>query len=312
MSLSAGCSWEPHVKRFRYEDIRKILIAKTIAESGSMQRAAKELRVTPSAVSQALAALERRAGAPLFLRDQGRTTPTEACLTLLTKAQPALSALDSLFEEEAKSFRIDYLDLGVFEGLSPSVVVNFAKQLRGSYPHARLNFTVGQTPELLQKLRSGELCTALVPDSEGLDRLRVQEVGRDVVGLFVSPTHRNHVEDWAKIEEMGFGVIAAAGDAMPPYLKRFIKSLGSKPRVTMACDSYEILRLAATSGLVAAVLPRRVALRGPGELVEVKKVRGRKFEFNGEHRILLATMDRCDEEEAKYLAGIAKECLRRE
>jgi len=300
------------MKSYRYEDIRKILIAKTIAESGSMQKAARELKVTPSAVSQSLAALEKKVGAPLFLRDQGRAIPTDACLNLLKKAQPALSALDSLFENESNPLQIDYLDLGTYESLAHSILADFVGQLRKSHPNVRFNMIVSRTPELLKKLRTGELCTAMIVETEGMERLRLDEVAKDGLGLFIAAKHADRLENWEAIEDLGLGLISTGMDGVPPYLRKFLKQFGPKPKISMTSDSYEVLRRAAESGLIAAVLPRRVALRRPSELVEVRTFRGKPKSEEGEHKIYLASMDRCDEDEAKFLARIARQCFERE
>jgi DNA-binding transcriptional LysR family regulator len=300
------------MKSYRYEDMRKILIAKTIAESGSMQKAARELKVTPSAISQSLAALEKKVGSPLFLRDQGNAVPTEACLRLLKKAQPALAALDSLFENDEHPLRIDYLDLGTYESLAHSVLTDFVHTLRKSHPDVRFNMVVSRTAELLKKLRTGELCTAIIVEADGTDRLRLDEVGRDTLGLYVSNKFSDRLDQWSSIEGLGFGVISTGQDGVPSYLRRFLKQLGTKPKVAMTSDSYEVLRRAAMHGLVAAVLPRRVALRNSGELLEVTRFSGREKSDEGEHKIFLASMDRCDAVEADFLARIARDCFERE
>lgn len=300
-----SCALRWSVGHYRYDEIRKVMIVKTIVESGSLQKAARVLKVTPSAVSQSLTSLERKLSLTLFKRDKGALTPTKDCLDLLERAEPAFNALDQLFLEKP-DMRIDYLDLGAYESLAHAVLQDFVRRLRVKHPKVKLNLTVSRSAELVKKLRSGELCTALVVETDGMESLSKFEVARDEMGVFVGRGHAGIVNDWEKVEALGFGLLSVAADGLPLYMKKFLKQLGPKPPVSMTSDSFEVLRRAAATGLVAAVLPRRVAMRQADDLVEVPKLQGKPKTERGEHRILLVSLDRCDQEEAEYLADLAR------
>jgi DNA-binding transcriptional LysR family regulator len=64
-----------------------------VARHRSFRRAAAELGVTPSAVSQAVRALERRIGAALFIRTTRSVGLTEAGERFLARAKPAFEEL---------------------------------------------------------------------------------------------------------------------------------------------------------------------------------------------------------------------------
>ncbi|MBB4524182.1 UNVERIFIED_ORG: DNA-binding transcriptional LysR family regulator [Rhizobium sophorae] len=65
----------------------------SVAHHRSFRRAAAELGVTPSAVSQAVRALEERVGAVLFIRTTRSVGLTEAGERFLTRAKPAFEEL---------------------------------------------------------------------------------------------------------------------------------------------------------------------------------------------------------------------------
>ena len=65
----------------------------SVAEHRSFRRAAAELGVTPSAISQAVRALETRVGAPLFIRTTRSVGLTEAGQRFLSRAKPAFEEL---------------------------------------------------------------------------------------------------------------------------------------------------------------------------------------------------------------------------
>src|SRR6185503_18252905 len=64
-----------------------------VAQYRSFRKAATELGVTPSAISQAVRALEARVGAPLFIRTTRSVGLTEAGQRFLSRAKPAFEEL---------------------------------------------------------------------------------------------------------------------------------------------------------------------------------------------------------------------------
>lgn len=70
-----------------------------VAEKRSFTAAAKELRVTPSAVSQAITALERRAGVRLLQRTTRSVGLTEAGERFLARLRPAVHDVHGAFAE---------------------------------------------------------------------------------------------------------------------------------------------------------------------------------------------------------------------
>jgi DNA-binding transcriptional LysR family regulator len=65
----------------------------SVAQHRNFRRAAAELGVTPSAISQAVRALEARVGAALFLRTTRSVGLTEAGERFLSRAKPAFEEL---------------------------------------------------------------------------------------------------------------------------------------------------------------------------------------------------------------------------
>src|SRR6201988_3053479 len=74
----------------------------SVAQHRSFRRAAAELGVTPSAISQAVRALEGRVGAALFLRTTRSVGLTEAGERFLSRAKPAFEELVAASEVARK------------------------------------------------------------------------------------------------------------------------------------------------------------------------------------------------------------------
>src|ERR1700723_1943862 len=65
----------------------------SVAQHRNFRRAAAELGVTPSAISQTIRALEARVGATLFMRTTRSVGLTEAGERFLSRAKPAFEEL---------------------------------------------------------------------------------------------------------------------------------------------------------------------------------------------------------------------------
>src|SRR5580692_6180334 len=65
----------------------------SVAQHRNFRRAASELGVTPSAISQAVRALEERVGAVLFMRTTRSVGLTEAGERFISRAKPAFEEL---------------------------------------------------------------------------------------------------------------------------------------------------------------------------------------------------------------------------
>jgi DNA-binding transcriptional LysR family regulator len=73
-----------------------------VARHTSFRAAAAELHVTPAAVSQAVRALERRVGLPLFQRTTRSVALTEAGADFLARTGPAAAEIGEAFEAVAR------------------------------------------------------------------------------------------------------------------------------------------------------------------------------------------------------------------
>lgn len=82
----------------RGADYHELKVFEAICRLGSLARAAQELRVSASAVSQILRQLEQRLGVQLLNRTTRSVAPTGAGTRLLAQLVPALASLDAAVE----------------------------------------------------------------------------------------------------------------------------------------------------------------------------------------------------------------------
>lgn len=156
--------------------LRKLEIFVKVAETEHVTRASEILLLSQSAVSMALADLEKQAGSPLFQRQGRRLFLNERGRVLLAAAQQVLAQFDNfekLLEESAVE-PIGELIIGasttIGNYLLPALMASFSQR----YPRAKALLQVGNTQQIETALERGEVDLGLIEGpchSTALDRL---------------------------------------------------------------------------------------------------------------------------------------------
>ncbi len=289
------------------DQIKKLWVLDQIIREGSLKKAAVRVKVSPSAVSQTLTSLENAFGKRLLVREKGSVVPTQDAIAILNIVRPAFEAFDKLRDLNGAPIpKITWMNFGTYESIAIDLLPGLLHSLRQKLPGMRLGLRISRTANLLSMVRKGELCSALITESDNLDRFYVKEVSRDRLGLYVSGRHPIGNRGWSAISENGFGSLAAGKDGLPRYFTKFLRQYDiSKP--TILSDSFEVLRTAVAAGSIAAVLPSRVADRY-NDLVEITPPASKRSAETGEHRILVVSQN-CDREEADFVASEASRIL---
>ena len=121
--------------------------ALAVAQHRSFRRAAAELAVTPSAISQAVRALEARVGAALFIRTTRSVGLTEAGERFLSRAKPAFEELvaASAAARDLGQRPAGLLRLSVPRIALDLIIVRVVPEFRRAFPDVRVEIDVDDT-----------------------------------------------------------------------------------------------------------------------------------------------------------------------
>src|SRR5258708_5694566 len=125
------------------------------AELGGMTAAARELMVAQSAISSAIANLEREVGVQLFLRHHAKgLSLTPAGARFLTEARDFLAHAARLAEsaQDLGAALTGDLEVGCFVTLAPFVVPRLLASFAEHHPAVRVVLTEGELPGLHRAL----------------------------------------------------------------------------------------------------------------------------------------------------------------
>lgn len=148
----------------------------TIAKVLSFTRAAEQLHVTQSALSQRIAKLEEDLEATLFIRDRNALRLTESGEQLLRFCQLNSQAESELLAKlkNTKDELAGTLRIGSFSSVSRSLVIPAVKKMMRENPKLSLNLMTKELRELPSMLKSGEvdyILTNRPSDSEEIESL---------------------------------------------------------------------------------------------------------------------------------------------
>jgi DNA-binding transcriptional LysR family regulator len=144
--------------------VKQLRVLKAVAEHGSFSAAAEALSYTQPAVSQQVAALEKRAGATLVDRTSRGVRLTEAGSALVEHAEVVLARLAAAEAElEAiAGIRGGRVRLASFPTAGASLLPPAVALFTQRHPQVELSFVEREPEEAAQMLRAAELEVAIV------------------------------------------------------------------------------------------------------------------------------------------------------
>ncbi|MFI6906028.1 LysR family transcriptional regulator [Nonomuraea sp. NPDC050394] len=177
-------------------EVRRLRVLRELARHGTIAAAARALHLTPPAVSQQLAALEREAGAQLLERNGRHVTLTEAALTLVAHTETILSQLEAAAADLA-AMEGGYggtLRIGAFPTAAATLVATGLRQLLTSFPAVRVRLDELEPEQSLARLRAGDLDLAVAHEYDLVPRradpaLHRVELRTEALHLALPPGH---------------------------------------------------------------------------------------------------------------------------
>lgn len=139
-----------------------------LAKTGTMIEASTELRVSQSAVSKRIAALEKFYDRKLVQKKGRRVELTQHGQRLVDKISPVLSELRDIFIEDMGAGKGE-LVIGVSDAILSSWGPRVFYDIRQQMPDVSFVFHTHRTPVVLNRVRSGEFMLGVCTGSDTLD-----------------------------------------------------------------------------------------------------------------------------------------------
>lgn len=242
-------------------DLNLLITLDVLLAEGSVAGAAKRLRLSPSAMSRALARLRETTGDPLLVRAGRGLVPTPRALELRERvgllvqdAEAVLRPVAALdLKRLARTFTLRNRD-GFVENFGPALIDRVGKEA----PGVRLRF-VQKLDKDSAPLREGgvDLETAVIGKTTGPE-LRSQALYRD---RFIGVVRRGHALAKAKVTATRYAsgrhILVARRDFDGGPIEEALEAIKLKREIATIVGTFsEALALARATDLIASVPER--------------------------------------------------------
>jgi DNA-binding transcriptional LysR family regulator len=230
-----------------------------LVETKSLSRAAKLNRVTQSAVSQQLRALEARYGRKLIDRaPRIGAEPTEAGTLLYTEVKPLLerfAAVEQRLREQPNRLSGTVRVASVYSVGLHTLPPALKKSLSVN-PDVRVRLEYRRTDQVYDACASGEVDLGIVALPRHRAGLAVVPLGEEELCLVVSPDHSLSAKKAVALRELD-GVPFVAFERDIPTRRFVDRALRGRARVSyvMELDNIETIKRCVEAGIGVSILP---------------------------------------------------------
>ncbi len=263
-------------------DLRRLRALRELADRGTIAAAAEALHLTPSAVSQQLAALELEVGQPL-IEPSGRTVRlTPAADAVLAHAGAVFTELERM-EATLAALSVGErgrIRVGAFATGIRGLVVPALHRLRVQAPGIELIVSDVEAPEVFDLVARGELDLAIsmqcssAPGAEDPRFTRI-ELSTDLLDVAVPEDHA-----LAGLDEVPLSALAGVPFVAPPrgwscddVIRVGCANAGFEPAVAHRSGDWTAIMALVGAGLGLACVPR-LAQDEPPPGVVIRRLAG--------------------------------------
>jgi DNA-binding transcriptional LysR family regulator len=241
-------------------DLRQLTALVTVADAGSVTRAAHMLHLVQPAVTRQIRSLEEELGVPLFDRTRQGMVPTAAGKALIERTRRALHELELARAEIQPSgsgkvtgvVRVGILE-SVLDVLAEPLVTAVARQ----HPGIELRVLTAYSGYLRDWLDSGDIDMSLLYNLDEVTSLTVVPLLREPLWAIAPPAaglSPASPVSWETVLAQPL-VLPAAGHGLRTLIDRARSAVPVQPRVAVQTNSMQLQKKLALAGHGWTILP---------------------------------------------------------
>lgn len=232
----------------------------SLAEHGTMRSAATRLRISQSAVTKRLDALEAQLGVRVRERAGRRVRLTGAAERLLERTRPLLAELRLAVLGE-RSIAAGFLVIGVSESILASWGPRVLADVRRRRPELHFRLNAHRSPVAVDLVRAGEYMLALVAGGEDAPgELARETLFSEEMVIVPSGLARIALRRGSTLPVLSIEAGSATGRALRTPLSRLARERGIRIEPEAGIQSYTAVVQLARAGFGHGLVPLPLAL----------------------------------------------------
>ncbi len=246
-------------------NVTRLKMLREVAGRGTIAAAAEALFMTPSAVSQQMAVLEREAGVPLLERSGRGVRLTAAGRGLVYNTERVLAALEHAEAELAAASQgvVGHVRVSAFPTAAKSVLVPALLHLREHHPNLRVSMIDLEPEEALPALKARDLDVALTYEWDLLPT--IEDAGVEREELFAEHVYVALPAEHPLAGRTGRIAVAELADeewvvgrdatSMLDLVAAATRRAGFEPHTDLHSMDFGVILAAVAAGLGVALVP---------------------------------------------------------
>jgi DNA-binding transcriptional LysR family regulator len=245
--------------------IRQLEYLIAVAEENTWADASEAVGVTPSALSQGLAELERRVGVSLFDRVGRRRILHPNAEILLDHARQVISLTSDLakWSERMRNADEGTIRIGMIDIAAVNYFQGVLKDFRNDHPSLNFHLKVSPSRPLVDALRGGQLdLIVCIEPEEKIKGIEIEPLLTETLSIY-----RPGGGPLGPPSEWGPWVLFPESSNTRKIISAALKERGSSVNVVADSPQPEVLKEMVNLGIGWTVLPNVQAEAGPRPLV---------------------------------------------
>jgi DNA-binding transcriptional LysR family regulator len=245
-------------------DVQRLRVLRTVAEHGSFNQAAAALHLTPSAVSQHVAALERSLGAQVVARSTRGVTLTPAGRIMVGAAESVAAELVHAKQQvdQLASGRTQ-ITIATFTSGGRVLLPGALARLAAAHPETVVHVREAEPEDSLPLVRQGAVDLALAYHFDGPlpgrlgpnSSLAWTALGEDPLHVVLPDAHRLADRASLDIAELAGEPWVLGCLKTEAYLRRYADRAGFDPEVRSTTTDYFFARSLVAAGVGISLIP---------------------------------------------------------
>ncbi len=242
--------------------LHKLKIFITVAERGSFNKAANDMMMSQSGVSQHMQDLEASLGADLFIRSPQGVKKTDAGELLHTYGRQILKLVTEVEHEIMQAGELNQyrLNLGTTPGVSVYILPQWLRSFQDRYTSLQVSLDAVKTAQVVSGVLSGEYDLGFLEgeleelDRPALGRVDIQQVHYQVMVGAEHPWRDRDTVSPAELSQQPF-INRQPGSRTRQWLERSLAAHGITLNTAAELDSPGTVKYALLNGMGVGILP---------------------------------------------------------
>jgi DNA-binding transcriptional LysR family regulator len=238
-------------------ELRQLRAFVHVTHAGTFTRAAEELHLAQSAVSQSVSRLEAELGFALLRRTSRGVELTEAGVVVFERAREIVAGADAIRSDLAalRGLLEGTVALGTMLPPGPVDLPGLLASFHASHPGIAVHVREGSAPDILAQLRRDELDVAFTGvEAEALeDGLAGERMLGEELLLITPPGHRRlSLDELSGVPFVGY----RRGSALRDTVDRALRAASAAPQIVFESDELVSVRELVARSLGVSIVPR--------------------------------------------------------